>query len=148
MAAPPRLRTPLRERSALDIKAILTPPCIFHQQYSIQNIQGGVRMTLAFTARSYRGDRPREAGVHWARAVPPFLAVCWKIQCELLWPQPPHTAYLISMRRGHNRSHCIFLSSCAAILDCHCPQGFLRKAERGEAQYQNLLKSTGVAQNL
>jgi hypothetical protein len=52
------------------------------------------------------------------------------------------------MRRGHNRSHCIFLSSCAAILDYHCPQGFLRKAERGEAQYQNLLKSTGVAQNL
>jgi hypothetical protein len=26
---------------ALDFKAILTPPCIFHSWFSIQNIRGG-----------------------------------------------------------------------------------------------------------
>ena len=35
---------------ALDVKVILTPPCLFHQWFSIQNIQGGVRMTLASTS--------------------------------------------------------------------------------------------------
>jgi hypothetical protein len=28
-------------RLALDVKAILTPPCIFHSRFSIQDIQGG-----------------------------------------------------------------------------------------------------------
>jgi hypothetical protein len=31
---------------ALDVKVILTPPCIFHQWFSIQRIHGGIRMTL------------------------------------------------------------------------------------------------------
>jgi hypothetical protein len=31
---------------ALDVKVILAPPCIFDQRFSIQNIQGGTRMTL------------------------------------------------------------------------------------------------------
>jgi hypothetical protein len=36
---------------ALDVEVILTPPCIFHQWFSIQNIQGRVRMTLMSTPR-------------------------------------------------------------------------------------------------
>jgi hypothetical protein len=35
----------------LDVKAILTPPCIFHVWLSIQNIQGAIRMTLTSTPR-------------------------------------------------------------------------------------------------
>ena len=36
---------------ALDVKAVLTPPCRFHWQLSIQTIQGGVRMAIKFTPR-------------------------------------------------------------------------------------------------
>ena len=36
---------------AVDVKVILIPPCIFHHRFSIQNIQGGVRMTLTSTPR-------------------------------------------------------------------------------------------------
>jgi hypothetical protein len=36
----------------MDVQVIPTPPCVFHQQFSVQNIQGrGVRRTLTSTAR-------------------------------------------------------------------------------------------------
>jgi hypothetical protein len=34
-------------RIYLDVKVILIPPCIFHHRFSIENIQVGVRMTVA-----------------------------------------------------------------------------------------------------
>ena len=50
-----RRRSTGRARAiAVDVKVILTPPCIFHWQFSIQNtsicIEGSVRMTLKSTA--------------------------------------------------------------------------------------------------
>jgi hypothetical protein len=52
---------------ALDVNVILTPACIFHSQFSVQNTQGGVRMTLTSTPRRSRGSggsfgRSRSAG--------------------------------------------------------------------------------------
>jgi hypothetical protein len=35
----------------MDAKVILTPPYIFHKSFSIQNIQGGVRMVLTSMSR-------------------------------------------------------------------------------------------------
>jgi hypothetical protein len=40
-----------RRALALDVKSLLTPPCIFHYRLSIQNIQGGVIMTVTSTPR-------------------------------------------------------------------------------------------------
>ena len=37
---------------APDIAAILAPPCVFHQRLSIQNMQGGIRMTVTSAPRS------------------------------------------------------------------------------------------------
>jgi hypothetical protein len=31
------------------VNIILTPPCVFHYWFSIQNIQGGIRMALTAT---------------------------------------------------------------------------------------------------
>jgi hypothetical protein len=39
---------------AMDVKAIRTPFFIFHQWFSIQNIQGGVIMILTSTSRLLR----------------------------------------------------------------------------------------------
>jgi hypothetical protein len=48
---------------ALDVKFILTPPCIFDLRFSIQNIQGGVRMAL--TSTPDRGANGRSAPTSW-----------------------------------------------------------------------------------
>jgi hypothetical protein len=63
---PGRSRRPLcthDRRLALDIQVILIPPCIFHWRFSIQNIQGGVRMTLAPTGGSLFGCAPSHRAV-------------------------------------------------------------------------------------
>ena len=39
---------------ALDAKAILAPLCIFHQWFSVQNIQGRMEMTLTSTPNRSR----------------------------------------------------------------------------------------------
>jgi hypothetical protein len=49
-------------RVALDVNVILTPPCIFHWRFSIQNMQGGVRMALTSTPHRL-----------WARLDQPLL---------------------------------------------------------------------------
>jgi hypothetical protein len=50
-------RRDLRALLALDVKVILTPPCVFHWQLSIQHIQGAVGMTVTSTPRRCRGAR-------------------------------------------------------------------------------------------
>jgi hypothetical protein len=40
---------------ALDITVTLTPPCIFHSLFSVQNIQGRVKMTSTCRARKLQG---------------------------------------------------------------------------------------------
>jgi hypothetical protein len=54
----PRMLAPL----ALDVKAILSPPCIFHWWFSIRNIQGGVRMReWLYCPRLGAAARPQSA---------------------------------------------------------------------------------------
>jgi hypothetical protein len=36
---------------AVDVKVILAPPCILHERFFMQNIQGGMKMTLTSTSR-------------------------------------------------------------------------------------------------
>jgi hypothetical protein len=54
-------------RLALDVKVILTPPCIFHWQISIQNIQGGVRLSLVSAPRCDCGQ------MNWRRWAARYL---------------------------------------------------------------------------
>ena len=56
-------------REALGVEAILTPPCIFSEWFSINNVQGGIRTTLTSTPQvrergrvDFRGGRGVRSG--------------------------------------------------------------------------------------
>jgi hypothetical protein len=57
----------LEAKLALDAKVILTPPCklskVIHQRFSIQNIQGRVKMTSMSTPKA-NGEEDERVGRH------------------------------------------------------------------------------------
>jgi predicted esterase len=82
-------------QAALDVKVILTPPYIFHWRFSMDNIQGGVRMPLISMpinqVQHLLEHAPSELGTDPARAYlfghSQGAAVAWAVALSE-WPRP------------------------------------------------------------